>query len=103
LASGVLGQASVSRPSAQPKDVPGSPRIELRFCPPEAKYSLAARASAFAVAAYSPQTNEPGKKRSARSDWSHKPLASPSSAASHESSVIGAESGAFSWVDSIRP
>ena len=37
------------------------------------------------------------------SDWNQNPLASPSAAESHESSVIGDERGAFSEVDSASP
>ena len=50
-----------------------------------------------------PQTNDFGKASSAISDRNQSPLASPSAAESHESSVIGAVSGAASDVDSISP
>ena len=55
------------------------------------------------MAASSPQTNDFGKARSAISDWNQNPLASPLAAESHESIVIGADSGAASDVDSISP
>jgi len=66
--------------------------------PPPEKYSLAAWASRRAVAAYSPQTNSPGKKAPAKSDVNQSPLASSSEAASHVSIAIGDDRGAFSEV-----
>ena len=59
-------------------------------------------ASGLAAEAYWPQTNGIGATF-ARSDWSQKPLASPSETESHESIVVGPLSGAVSAVVSIRP
>ncbi len=59
--------------------------------------------SARLTAATSPQTNDSGNAIRASSDRNQSPLASPSAAESHESSVIGADSGADSDVDSISP
>src|SRR6266511_152732 len=101
---GAAGQASVSRPPPQMSALAASPRLEPRFCVPEEKLSRAACASALPTAAYSPQTNNFGNKRSPRTDANQNPLASPSAAESHESRIIGAEIGAASEVlDSISP
>jgi hypothetical protein len=44
-----------------------------------------------------------GNPTSVPRDWNQSPLASPFSAETHVSRVIGPESGAASEVDSIRP
>ena len=59
--------------------------------------------SARLTAATSPQTTESGNAILAISDRNQSPLGSPCAAEIHESSVIGAESGADSDVDSISP
>ena len=82
--------------------VPGSPRIESRRWVSE-KCRCAAPTSARETAARSPQTNDLGNVRSAARDISQNPLASPFAAASHESKIIGAEIGAASDDESMRP
>ena len=103
--SAIAGQESASRPPPQVNAVAASPRFESGFRLPEEKDSVAAAASSLAAAAICPQTNDSGNARSARSDWNQNPLASPSAAASHASSVIGPERGpsAASDVVSMSP
>ena len=99
-----VGRPGIGQPAAAPDEAgAGSPRIESR-CRRRTRSTRARRRRRRAAAAASwPQTNGFGNAMSPSSDWSQNPLASPSSADSHESSVIGAEIGAASEVVSISP
>jgi hypothetical protein len=55
------------------------------------------------VAAYSPQTKSFGSRTSPRSELNQNPLASPSAADSHVSSVAGADSNPPSARESPKP
>src|SRR5919112_6871379 len=57
----------------------------------------------MAAAAYWPLTNSSGTNRSPRIDVNQNPLASPSAAASHASSIIGPGVGDAAAVESRSP
>ena len=68
-----------------------------------AKYRSAARVSARLIAASSPQVNASGNAILAISAMNQRPLASPCEAEMSVFSVIGADSGSATEVDSISP
>jgi hypothetical protein len=100
--SGAGGKAPASSPPVQMNVPPGSPRIGSWACGSE-KCARAKFVSARATAANSPHTWARGKNRFAASDWNQNPLASPSAAASQESSVMGDDRGAASSPESSSP